>query len=168
VFTGLFSQQKGKSQVINVPPGGGQKTEFEVTADNYEANRHFFLSQYFRNRYDEALKNAPQITSPVIITKCEVWVVKPGLTDTRSLIGFADLGEDAPLSQSPIVQSPNPLIPGTLPSNQANNLYANMSDTLQNYYNLRNPNYAGATAVFNDLTTRVLLHHAIMSASKTQ
>ncbi|MBL7927190.1 MAG: cell surface protein SprA [Bacteroidia bacterium] len=154
VFTGLFSQQKGKSQVINVPPGGGQKTDFEVTADNYEANRHFFLGQYFRNRYDEALKNAPQITSPVIITKCEVWVVKPGLTDTRSLIGFADLGEDVPLSQSPIVQSPNPIIPGALPNNFANNLYANMSDTTQVYYNLRNPNYANATAVFNDLTNQ--------------
>lgn len=78
LFTGLFSQQKGKAKVINVPPGGGQKTEFEVTAENKITTTivTFFL-QFFRNQYDLALGNAPQIASQVIVTKLEVWVVKP-------------------------------------------------------------------------------------------
>ena len=52
--TTVLSQQKGQSSVIEVK-GGAQLTDFEVYADEYEANRHFFLSQYFRDIYDEAL-----------------------------------------------------------------------------------------------------------------
>lgn len=155
LFTGLFSQQKGKSQVINVPPGGGQKTEFEVTADNYDNNRHFFLGQFFRNQYDSALVNAPQISSQVIVTKLEVWVVKPGLTDTRSLIGFADLGEANPYSTAPIVtQGTPPANTSPLPSNNANYLYYNMSDTSQEYYHLRDPSYPASTQIYNDLNNQ--------------
>ena len=43
--TTIFSQQKGKKSEIEVS-GGAQVTKFEVLGDNYESNRHFFLSQY--------------------------------------------------------------------------------------------------------------------------
>ena len=49
--TSVLSQQKGETSVINTS-GGAQQTEFEIYADDYEANRHFFLSQYFRDIYD--------------------------------------------------------------------------------------------------------------------
>ena len=53
--TTVLSQQKGQSSVIEAT-GGAQLTDFEISADEYEANRHFFLSQYFRDTYDDALK----------------------------------------------------------------------------------------------------------------
>ena len=56
-----MSQQKGESSVIQVE-GGAQLSDFEIYADEYEANRHFF-SQYFRDIYDDALKNLPIVSS---------------------------------------------------------------------------------------------------------
>src|SRR5690606_13654744 len=41
---------------------------------DYEANRHFFLSQYFRSKYDEALGNYALINSLVRITRDELSV----------------------------------------------------------------------------------------------
>ncbi|MCF8258793.1 MAG: cell surface protein SprA, partial [Flavobacteriales bacterium] len=41
--TGIFSQQKSQSNSVETQ-GGAQITQFEVRADQYEANRHFFLS----------------------------------------------------------------------------------------------------------------------------
>ena len=48
--------------------------EFELFALDYDADRHFFLSQYFRNKYDESLKNYPYINSRVQITRVEAWI----------------------------------------------------------------------------------------------
>jgi cell surface protein SprA len=58
--TSVFSQQRGESSVINVQ-GGSQLTEYSVTVDDYDANKHFFLSEYFRNRYNYALSRFPLI-----------------------------------------------------------------------------------------------------------
>ena len=49
--TGIFSQQKSESNSVTTQ-GGAQVTEFEVKADDYEENRHFFLAQYFRDNYN--------------------------------------------------------------------------------------------------------------------
>lgn len=54
-LTTVLSQQKGQSSVIEAK-GGAQITDYEVFIDDYEANRHFFISQYFRDIYDDALK----------------------------------------------------------------------------------------------------------------
>ncbi|MGB0176527.1 MAG: cell surface protein SprA, partial [Owenweeksia sp.] len=72
-LTGVFSEQRSQSSSINVQ-GGATTTEFEINADQYEANKHFFLSQYFRDNYERFLTQMPLITSPVQITKVEVWV----------------------------------------------------------------------------------------------
>jgi len=82
--TTIFSQQKGKTSVIEVE-GGAQTSEFEVYADEYEANKHFFLSQYFYDNYDEALSSLPIIRSGINITKIEVWVTIK-LPDMKSLV----------------------------------------------------------------------------------
>ena len=71
--TTIISQQKSNSKVIDVE-GGAQTTEFDIYADQYEANKHFFLSHYFREQYNEAMSNLPFISSPINITKIEVWV----------------------------------------------------------------------------------------------
>ena len=49
--TTVFSEQRSQSQSINVQ-GGGTTTEFYVQGDQYEANRHYFLSQFFRDHYE--------------------------------------------------------------------------------------------------------------------
>ena len=92
--TNIFSQQKGKSQVVEVQ-GGAQVSPFEVYADQYEANRHFFLGQYFYDNYDNFLSNLPIVNSGININKIEVWVTnKSGnYTDARNVVAFTDLGE---------------------------------------------------------------------------
>ncbi|GHT66582.1 hypothetical protein FACS189452_02710 [Bacteroidia bacterium] len=69
----IISQQKGESSTIDVQ-GGAQATNFEVAADKYDANRHFFLSHYFRENYNNALKYLPLIQSGITITRLEVWI----------------------------------------------------------------------------------------------
>ena len=43
--TALFSQQRGKKQEVSVQ-GGAQTMYFNVGADNYEVNKHYFLGHY--------------------------------------------------------------------------------------------------------------------------
>ncbi len=97
--TSLFSQQKSQSKEI-VITNGSQQNEFSITADNYEANKHFFLSQYFRNNYNRSLANLPVVTSNINITKIEVWVTNRSnsTTDSRDVLGFLDLAENQPFN----------------------------------------------------------------------
>ena len=92
--TTVFSQQKGERREIEVE-GGAQTQEFNIRADDYEANRHYFLSQYFLDQYDEAMQSLPVPNSGVNITRIEVWVVntQANTQDVRNVIGFTDLGE---------------------------------------------------------------------------
>jgi cell surface protein SprA len=92
--TNVYSQQRGKKQEVNVQ-GGAQITRFEVNGDNYEANRHYFLSQFFRDRYDQALSTLPVIQSEINITRIEVYVTNMtgAVENTRNVVAFYDLGE---------------------------------------------------------------------------
>ena len=71
--TTVLSQQRGQRKEIEVA-GGAQINDFEIFADNYEENRHFFLGYYFREHYDEANSTLPIVTSQVQIQRMEVWV----------------------------------------------------------------------------------------------
>lgn len=92
--TGVFSEQRSQTSSINVQ-GGATTTEFEIWGDNYEANKHFFLSHYFRDNYEKFLSNPPLIISPVQITKVEVWVTntRQETQETRNIVALQDLGE---------------------------------------------------------------------------
>ncbi len=94
--TSIFSQQKGERKEISVA-GGAQISEFELSADKYEVNKHYFLNYYHRNNYDRAMKSLPLVNSGVQITRIEVWVTNRtnDFTDTRNIIGFTDLGENS-------------------------------------------------------------------------
>ena len=131
MVTGVFSQQKGKPQTIEVN-GGAQTTKFEIKGDQYEANRHFFLSQYFRDHYEEALKDINQIRSGINITKIDVWVRNTTSTRpndvTRNLIAIADLGETENLPASLTAT-------GVYPSDSANNLYQVIAGSIDNMRN---------------------------------
>lgn len=92
--TSILSQQKGQSQSIEVK-GGAQTSSFKVTADDYDANRHFFLGQFFRDIYDKSLSTLPIVSSGVTITKIEVWITNRTYVfdNSRSILGLMDLGE---------------------------------------------------------------------------
>jgi cell surface protein SprA len=92
--TAVFSEQRSQSQSINVQ-GGGTLNEYEIWADQYEANRHFFLAQYFRDQYEKSLRTMPVINSTVQITRMEVWVTneRSSTQDLRNIVAFMDLGE---------------------------------------------------------------------------
>ena len=47
----LFAHQESESKTVS-SKGGVQTKPFELTIDQYDENRHFFLSHYFRDRYD--------------------------------------------------------------------------------------------------------------------
>ena len=81
-FTTVFSEQKSETSTISVD-GGAQTTNFEIYADDYEANKHFFLGQYFYDTYDAALRNMPIVSSSVSITNVEVWVTNRFWSDTK-------------------------------------------------------------------------------------
>ena len=92
--TTVFSQQKGERKEIEVQ-GGAQTQEFDIRADDYEANRHYFLSGYFRDRYDDAMWSLPVVNSGARITRIEVYVVntQANTQDVRNILAFTDVGE---------------------------------------------------------------------------
>jgi len=97
-ITGVFSEQKSKTKSI-VAQGGGTIQDFDMYALDYDNDRHFFLSQYFRNKYDASLKNYPFIDSRVQISRLEVWItnkqnrVNTTSNNLRNIIALQDLGE---------------------------------------------------------------------------
>ncbi len=121
-MTTVISQQKGESSVIEVK-GGAQQEEFELPIDQYDANKHFFLAQYFRNNYESGLKSLPTINSGVTITKIEVYVTNKSSNyeNTRNIVAFMDLGENIVHNTIPEFQPANGNI--TLPYNERNGLY---------------------------------------------
>jgi len=124
--TSVLSQQKGESSVIEVK-GGAQLSEFEIYADEYEANRHFFLSQYFRDTYDASLQNLPVVSSGINIERIEVWVTNKSSrfeeASNRNIVAFMDLAENSDhiYNNVPAFQaSPGARI---YPDNAANQMY---------------------------------------------
>ena len=97
----VVAQKKSASSTVS-SKGGAQLTTFEFSADAYDENRHFFLSHYFRDHYDENMKQLPNITSGITIKRIEVWVTnKTGATtDTRNIVGFTDLAEHDSISNN--------------------------------------------------------------------
>jgi len=96
-ITAVMSETNSQKQTINVT-GGAQTQEFYFRADEYEDNRHFFIAQYFRDNYNDAMSRLPLISSNIVITKIEVWRTNIGaaVTENRNIIAFTDLGESNP------------------------------------------------------------------------
>lgn len=92
--TGVFAQQRSQMRSL-ATQGGSKLQEFELRASDYDDNRHFFLSHYFRDSYNQALKDFPLINSPINITKIEVWVTNRGIVteNVRNIVALADIGE---------------------------------------------------------------------------
>ena len=96
-ITGVFAEQRSQSQSV-VSQGGGTLQEFSIFALDYEADRHFFLSHYFRDNYNKFLKTYPFINSPIQITRIEVWITnrQAQTNNIRNLVALQDIGESNP------------------------------------------------------------------------
>lgn len=116
----LLAQQESESKTVN-SKGGVQTKPFEITIDSYDENRHFFIAQYFRDRYDQALEKLPRVNSAVTINRVEVWITnKQGNYDqARNIVAFSDLGENKHISNPQF----SPQGSSELPNNESNNLY---------------------------------------------
>lgn len=128
----LFAQQESESKTVN-SKGGVQTTPFEITVDQYDENRHYFLAHYFYDNYDKALKTLPYINSAITINRVEVWITnkRNDFDEARNIVAFSDLGEFNHISNPTLVQ---PTGSSDIPQNTANNLYSNM---VNNYPGIR-------------------------------
>jgi cell surface protein SprA len=132
--TSIVSQQNSQKQNLKIE-GGSQLQEFEVRADEYDENRHFFLSFFNRETFEDNLSNLPQVRSLFKLENMEVWVTnnRNEVDDVREIVAFADLGEPSTLVSPNIVNAPTtPVyrdITGSrgLPDNAANDLYARLT-----------------------------------------
>ena len=138
-LTGVASQQRSEQKEIQIE-NGALVRDFEIRPDEYDENRHFFIAHYFRDIYESALANMPQIRSLVQITNIEVWVTNDQNSNLQSSTTVAAIdmfGESDPaVFANP---DPNPLwIPGMptpdlldidqlpLPDNSVSTLFENL------------------------------------------
>ena len=130
--TALVSQQNSESKTVNTK-GGAQTTDFSITCDNYDQNRHYFLAHFFRDNYDQFASKLPYINSGINITRIEVWVTNKSnnYNESRNIVAFMDLGENRVLASDH--WTPDAALSN--PSNNSNNLLA---DIKSNYPGARN------------------------------
>lgn len=116
----LLAQQESQSKTVS-SRGGVQTQPFEIKVDAYDENRHFFLSHYFRDTYDNYSNQAPNVRSGILISRVEVWVTnKRGNYDqSRNIVAFSDLAESKHISNPQFVTSGG----GENPRNGSNTLY---------------------------------------------
>ncbi len=118
--TGVFSEQRSDTRTV-VAQGGGTLEEFDFFIRDYDENRHFFLAQYFRENYDEALSNYPFINTNIQITRAEVWVTNRSnrTENVRNIVAFQDIGESDRFGNPAVISISGP---GAFPDNGNNQL----------------------------------------------
>lgn len=124
--TSVLSQQESQQQGL-VLEGTAQRQNFEIKADEYEENRHYFLAHFFRDQYNDNLNTLPALNTPFNITRLQVWVTNRSFqtTNIRQFAAFTDLGEPDRIF-SPFV-TPTGLT-GNDADNNANNLHQTIID----------------------------------------
>lgn len=94
----VVSQQEGQSNNLSLD-GGAETSTFSRRPTDYSQRKYYFLSYYFRNRWNEALSSPPNIILDGAfshITDIEVWKltpVAPEEQNVRQVIAMVDLGE---------------------------------------------------------------------------
>ena len=94
-ITAVVAEQKSGTKTIQAQ-GDKVVQKFEQPILQYEDNRHYFLAQYFRDHYTEAVKNYPFINSTARITRIEVWKTNRSTQteNIRNIVALQDLGEN--------------------------------------------------------------------------
>ena len=93
----VISEQRSQSSTITANTSGAFN-EFSFFPLDYDSNRHFFLSHFFRKNFDQFLESYPYVNSPVNITRIEIWITnQTNETDNvRSVVALQDLAEVDP------------------------------------------------------------------------
>ena len=106
-LTTVASQQEGQANSLAIE-GGAESTPFDLKPTDYVEAKHYFLSFYFRNRWEDALQSPPNILLAngfQRITDLEVWVQdsSPNTDDAnvRQGVAMVDLGEPSVILTSP-------------------------------------------------------------------
>lgn len=138
-MTIIATQNKGQRTETSVN-GGAQITNFNIQAHNYDQNRHFFLAQFFKDRFEIANQNLPALDLSAVINRVEVWVTNRSgsYENTRDLLTCMDLGETRPYNKSLV-------LPGQeyIANNETNALYN---------YLLGDDKFRNANTTINQLT----------------
>ncbi|HMX40461.1 MAG TPA: cell surface protein SprA, partial [Saprospiraceae bacterium] len=142
----LAAQQRSRQQQLSLKGGSAIQT-FEKPIDEYDENRHFFISHWNRAQFEPALKCLPVPQSLFTITRMEVWItndrqlpggVQPnGGGGVRDIVALADLGEPDTVGLAndnwyiPNLPSSQLDIKGHgLPDNKSNGLYPRIIEDL--------------------------------------
>ncbi len=94
----VVSQQEGQSNNLSLD-GGAETSTFSRRPTDYSQRKYYFLSYYFRNRWNAALSSPPNIILDGVfshITDIEVWKltpVAPEEQNVRQVVAMVDLGE---------------------------------------------------------------------------
>lgn len=136
----VFSQQKGQMKTIDLR-NGSQKREYTIDAVDYDENRHFFLSKYFRDNYNKTAATLPVFNTDMNIVRVEVWITNVTVNyereELRNLVGFIDLGENQTnISNTYFTQTGS----FSAPSNETNSLYPLMNTTFKGARNINTTN----------------------------
>ncbi|AEA43823.1 cell surface protein SprA [Fluviicola taffensis] len=139
----IGASSKGKRTEINIT-GKAQIQPFEVSADNYEANRHYFLNLFFHDQYNASMAQMPNVASETYVTRMEVWVTNRinNTENSRNIIAFSDLGESKPAN---LVGAPGSLQNSPFPNNNSNGLYN---------YASNNPSIRGFNGAVSELSSQ--------------
>ena len=163
----VVSKQNTERKEVTVD-GGAQKTAYNIPANEYDANKHFFLSQNFRNNYNTWASNSPLVMSPIQITRVEVWVTnyngRP--QETRNMVSFMDMGENGLDANGERNMHHNGTVirekldPG--PSNESNTLFSGLLND-PNARNLVDVGTILSNASFSDPSFSKGVDYAIIS-----
>lgn len=99
-LTTVVSQEEGQSNSLSVNEGA-ETTNFNIKPVDYEDAQHFFLGYYFRNRWEEALSDPPNVLIAggfERVTAVEVWRLETRTAedrDIRTAVALVDLAESS-------------------------------------------------------------------------
>ncbi len=125
--TAVAATVRGTADEVRVQ-NGAQSRQFELKASQYEKDKHFFLSHFFRERYDQALRNLPTIQSGVQVTQLEVYVTNDNRTTTslRNVVALMDLAEPVRFYRPQFLDPSRNASVRTPASNTANREYSQL------------------------------------------
>lgn len=164
--TAVMANQRSKVDEIIIPGGAaGPGKEYEQMVSMYDADRHFWLAQFFRDHYDEWV-NVPVVTSQLVVGRVEVYVTNRNNSteNLRNITCFADLGEPNPYNTQ-IKRNPFFLTTAdSIADNNANDLF----QSLDNDPNVRNSDVTQNTLSNSRLFQTSLDYEIIRGARKLE
>lgn len=93
-LTSVVSQQEGQGQTQTIT-GGAQEQTLSIRPADYEADRHFFLDFYARQRFEPNMADPQQLGQALQLSEINVWMLRESTQSTegeRQAIAMVELG----------------------------------------------------------------------------